>query len=128
MNGENKKVIKIQQLTRYLIFQYYCHRKKLESIGRLHDVEVINRTALGIAKEVAIRTNTFFAGGICNTNIMSLEGNAEAEIREMYEVSNNLIYYILLYLLRQLRKKVKKVISDQIMELQIPLMKDQRAI
>src|SRR5277367_2133995 len=48
---------------------YYVHREKLRVIGREKDLKSMNRTALRIAKKVARRTGTLFAGGICNTNI-----------------------------------------------------------
>jgi methionine synthase I (cobalamin-dependent) len=48
---------------------YYVHREKLKVIGREKDLEPMNRIALGIAKKVARRTHTLFAGDICNTNI-----------------------------------------------------------
>jgi betaine-homocysteine S-methyltransferase len=48
---------------------YYVHREKLRVIGREKDLLSMNRTALRIAKKVARRTGTLFAGDICNTNI-----------------------------------------------------------
>jgi methionine synthase I (cobalamin-dependent) len=48
---------------------YYVHREKLKVIGREKDLEPMNRMALAIAKKVARRTRTLFAGDICNTNI-----------------------------------------------------------
>jgi betaine-homocysteine S-methyltransferase len=48
---------------------YYVHREKLRVIGREKDLEPMNRTALAIAKRVARRTGTLFAGDLCNTNI-----------------------------------------------------------
>ncbi|MGO9933581.1 MAG: homocysteine S-methyltransferase family protein [Steroidobacteraceae bacterium] len=48
---------------------YYVHREKLRVIGREKDLPSMNRTALRIAKKVARRTGTLFAGDICNTNI-----------------------------------------------------------
>src|SRR5260221_3101941 len=48
---------------------YYVHREKLRVIGRERDLMPMNRTALRIAKKVARRTGTLFAGDICNTNI-----------------------------------------------------------
>src|ERR1700675_3033789 len=47
---------------------YYVHREKLRVIGREKDLVPMNRTALSIAKKVARRTHTLFAGDICNTN------------------------------------------------------------
>jgi len=48
---------------------YYVHREKLRVIGREKDLVPMNRTALRIAKGVARRTGTLFAGDICNTNV-----------------------------------------------------------
>jgi betaine-homocysteine S-methyltransferase len=48
---------------------YYVHREKLRVIGREKDLLLMNRKALAIAKRVARRTDTLFAGDICNTNI-----------------------------------------------------------
>lgn len=48
---------------------YYVHREKLKVIGREKDLEPMNRIALGIARKVARRTHTLFAGDICNSNI-----------------------------------------------------------
>jgi betaine-homocysteine S-methyltransferase len=48
---------------------YYVHREKLRVIGREKDLEPMNRIALGLAKKVARRTGTLFAGDLCNTNI-----------------------------------------------------------
>jgi betaine-homocysteine S-methyltransferase len=48
---------------------YYVHREKLRVIGREKDLLPMNRTALAIARKVARRTGTLFAGDICNTNI-----------------------------------------------------------
>ena len=48
---------------------YYVHREKLRVIGREKDLVPMNRIALNIAKKVARKTHTLFAGDICNTNI-----------------------------------------------------------
>ena len=48
---------------------YYVHREKLRVIGREKDLLPMNRAALSIAKKVARRTGTLFAGDLCNTNI-----------------------------------------------------------
>src|SRR5579864_5052566 len=48
---------------------YYVHREKLRVIGREKDLVPINHAALRIAKSVARRTGTLFAGDLCNTNI-----------------------------------------------------------
>jgi betaine-homocysteine S-methyltransferase len=48
---------------------YYVHREKLRVIGREKDLVPMNRAALRIAKAVARKTGTLFAGDLCNTNI-----------------------------------------------------------
>jgi len=48
---------------------YYVHREKLRVIGREKDLLPMNKAALRIAKSVARRTGTLFAGDLCNTNI-----------------------------------------------------------
>jgi betaine-homocysteine S-methyltransferase len=48
---------------------YYVHREKLRVIGREKDLVPMNKAALDIAKRVARRTSTLFAGDLCNTNI-----------------------------------------------------------
>src|SRR5918997_5498750 len=42
-------------------FTYYAHREKLRVIGREQDLETINRTALGIAREVARESGALLA-------------------------------------------------------------------
>jgi betaine-homocysteine S-methyltransferase len=55
-------------------------------IGREKDLEPMNQTALAIAKRVAQRTGTLFAGDICNTNIYD-PGDAEAmkEVERIFD-------------------------------------------
>src|SRR5215472_6972985 len=48
---------------------YYVHREKLRVIGREKDLVPMNRAALRIARNVARKTGTLFAGDLCNTNI-----------------------------------------------------------
>jgi betaine-homocysteine S-methyltransferase len=48
---------------------YYVHREKLRVIGREKELVPMNRAALNIARSVARRTGTLFAGDLCNTNI-----------------------------------------------------------
>src|SRR6202045_624644 len=48
---------------------YYVHREKLRVIGREKDLVPMNRAALNIARSVARKTGTLFAGDLCNTNI-----------------------------------------------------------
>ena len=63
---------------------YYVHREKLRVIGREKDLVPMNRAALGIAKRVARRTGTLFAGDLCNTNIYD-PSNKEA-IRDVERI------------------------------------------
>lgn len=67
-------------------FTYYAHRDKLRIIGREHDLEEMNRTALRLAKEVASEGDALVAGNICNTNVF-LPNDAESKkaSRAMFE-------------------------------------------
>ena len=51
---------------------YYVHREKLRVIGREKDLKPMNEIALKLAKKVARKTHTLFAGDICNTNIYEI--------------------------------------------------------
>ena len=65
---------------------YYVHREKLRVIGREKDLAPMNRTALKIARRVARRTNTLFAGDICNTNIYDpADRKALKEVARIFE-------------------------------------------
>jgi betaine-homocysteine S-methyltransferase len=64
---------------------YYVHREKLRVIGREKDLLSMNRTALRIAKKVARRTGTLFAGDICNTNIYDpADSKAQKEVERIF--------------------------------------------
>jgi betaine-homocysteine S-methyltransferase len=63
---------------------YYVHREKLRVIGREKDLVPMNRTALRIARSVARRTGTLFAGDLCNTNIY--DPNDKASLREVARI------------------------------------------
>src|ERR1700738_1106892 len=63
---------------------YYVHREKLRVIGREKDLVPMNRTALKIAKKVARKTHTLFAGDICNTNIY--DPNDKKSIKEVARI------------------------------------------
>src|SRR6202451_914039 len=64
---------------------YYVHREKLRVIGREKDLLPMNRKALAIAKKVARRTGTLFAGDICNTNIYDpADRNALKEVARIF--------------------------------------------
>src|ERR1700739_2593211 len=63
---------------------YYVHREKLRVIGREKDLVPMNRQALKIAKSVARRTGTLFAGDLCNTNIY--DPADKASLREVERI------------------------------------------
>src|SRR5260221_1616700 len=63
---------------------YYVHREKLRVIGREKDLVPMNRAALKIAKSVARKTGTLFAGDICNTNIY--DPNDKAAIKQVERI------------------------------------------
>jgi betaine-homocysteine S-methyltransferase len=63
---------------------YYVHREKLRVIGREKDLVPMNRIALNIAKKVARKTHTLFAGDICNTNIY--DPNDKGSLREVERI------------------------------------------
>ena len=65
---------------------YYVHREKLRVIGREKDLVPMNRSALGIAKRVARRTGTLFAGDLCNTNIYDpADSKAIKEVERIFD-------------------------------------------
>jgi len=65
---------------------YYVHREKLRVIGRGKDLLPMNRKALAIAKKVARKTGTLFAGDICNTNIYDpTDRKALKEVARIFE-------------------------------------------
>ena len=63
---------------------YYVHREKLRVIGREKDLVPMNKAALAIAKKVARKTGTLFAGDICNTNIY--DPNDKKAIKEVERI------------------------------------------
>lgn len=65
---------------------YYVHREKLRVIGREKDLVPMNRAALSIAKRVARRTGTLFAGDLCNTNIFDpADPSARKEVERIFD-------------------------------------------
>ncbi|MGH8132457.1 MAG: homocysteine S-methyltransferase family protein [Steroidobacteraceae bacterium] len=65
---------------------YYVHREKLRVIGREKDLVPMNRAALRIAKSVARRTGTLFAGDLCNTNIYDpADKNSLREVARIFD-------------------------------------------
>lgn len=69
------------------MFQYYANREKLRSIGREDELEKLNRTALKIAKKVAVRHNKLTAAGLCNTPLyVPGDDTCTAKVKEMFKV------------------------------------------
>ena len=65
---------------------YYVHREKLRVIGREKDLVPMNRAALRIAKTVARKTGTLFAGDLCNTNIYDpADKSALREVERIFD-------------------------------------------
>src|SRR4029077_17051594 len=65
---------------------YYVPREKLRVIGREKDLVPMNRAALAIAKRVARRTGTLFAGDLCYTNIyVPAESKAIKEVERIFD-------------------------------------------
>jgi betaine-homocysteine S-methyltransferase len=85
----------VEQLHRELVragsdvveaFTYYAHREKLKVIGRVDDLEEMNRQALAIAGRVAGETGTLLAGNICNTNVYEADDPSTHDmVRAMFE-------------------------------------------
>lgn len=68
------------------LLQYYLHREKMRQVRHEENLEKINRVALRLAKEVADKTGTLFAGSICNTNIYKPNDDAiKQEVRAMFD-------------------------------------------
>ncbi|CAC5420611.1 BHMT [Mytilus coruscus] len=67
-------------------FTYYGHREKLKIIGREHDLEELNKTALRIAKKVARKHSKLFAFGLCNSTVfVPGDEKANAKVRDMFK-------------------------------------------
>jgi betaine-homocysteine S-methyltransferase len=66
-------------------FTYYAHREKLRLIGKEYRLEELNRTALAIAKDVALESGALFAGDICNTNVFTGDDASRRAVRAMFE-------------------------------------------
>jgi betaine-homocysteine S-methyltransferase len=70
-----------------LAFTYYGHREKLETIGRGGDLELLNRQAVRLAREVAEEGHALVAGNVSNTWVYD-HRDPEATgkvVRQMYE-------------------------------------------
>ena len=71
------------------VFQYYGHRAKLSLIGREDETEELNRRALRLAKEVAVRHGKLMAGNLSNTNIYTPnDERLQNKVREIFKVSH----------------------------------------
>ena len=58
----------------------------MRQVNREDEVETINRVALRLARDVALKTGKMFAGNICNTNIYKPgDAKIEAEVRKMFD-------------------------------------------
>ena len=56
-------------------------------MGREHELEKMNRTALQIARKVATRTGTLMAGNICNTTIYNPnDAQAVQKVKDIFKV------------------------------------------
>jgi betaine-homocysteine S-methyltransferase len=66
---------------------YYGDREKLKTVGREGDLELLNRQAVRLARQVAAEGNALVAGNICNTWVYDHENKAETEprVRKIYE-------------------------------------------
>ncbi len=66
---------------------YYAHREKLKDVGRVNDLERMNRQAVRLANEVAQEGNALVAGNICNTWAYDPNNAKETSriVRAMYE-------------------------------------------
>jgi betaine-homocysteine S-methyltransferase len=67
-------------------FTYYAHREKLKLVGRVADLEQLNRRALQIAGVVARESGALLAGDICHTNIYRADDKeTQRAARAMFE-------------------------------------------
>ena len=68
-------------------FTYNGHREKMRVIGKEELLEPLNRSALKIAKKIALaKPNNFMAGNISNTNIWSPDDKSiQHGVRAMFE-------------------------------------------
>ena len=69
-----------------LAFTYYAHREKLRLIGKEGALEEMNRTALRLAREVALEGGALVAGNVSNSNIF-VDGDADSArtVRAMFD-------------------------------------------
>ena len=75
----------------WLFIQYYALPEKLENVGRQDDVKKLNRTALGLAREVAHESGCIFAGDIGGTTVYVPEDPKSHDlVKNIFEV---ILYY-----------------------------------
>ena len=68
-------------------FQYYAHRRQLRAVGREADLELLNSSALKIAREVADKHGCLMAGDLCNTNVYDKDDLTTHEtVENMFKV------------------------------------------
>ena len=69
-----------------LAFTYYAHREKLRLIGKEGGLGEMNRTALRLAREVALEGGALVAGNVSNSNIF-VDGDADSArtVRAMFD-------------------------------------------
>lgn len=65
---------------------YYAHRDKLRTVGREHDLEMLNRQAVRLARAVAEEGDALVAGNISNTWVYDPDDDETTSwiVREMY--------------------------------------------
>ena len=72
-----------------MAFTYYAHREKMRLIGKEDLLEDLQKSALGLARQVAGESKdraVLVAGNICNTNIFDENDAAtHLEVRKMFE-------------------------------------------
>lgn len=65
---------------------YYGHREKLRHVNRENDLELFNRQALRLARDVANATGTLMAGNICNSAVYDKNPNCPKAIEEARQI------------------------------------------
>jgi betaine-homocysteine S-methyltransferase len=70
-----------------LAFTYYGHKEKLEAVGRADDLELLNRQAVRLAREVAEEGDALVAGDVSNTWVYDHRDPERTGkvVRQMYE-------------------------------------------
>ncbi len=65
---------------------YYAHREKMKMIGRENDLELLNKAAVKLARDVAAEGGALVAGNICNTWVYDHQRHDETvkEVKAIY--------------------------------------------